>query len=921
MKHKTTPAEFSLILLFVITFFSLPCLTDSTQAADMPDYDRLQPVTTSLRAPTAVAVDNYENIYVTESSNNRLLIYTQSGGYLETLTGLSSPISVAVDGAGMIYIGNEGSGNVEVYDIDLNLLRKLGNDDGEFTKPSGIAIDSDGNIYVSDKGEDKIKVYNPDGTPKFSFGGSGSGNGEFNKPASVTIDRTLGELIVLDRQITQDMYGGEVEGARIQVFDMSGVFKRSFGEYGVGEGLMARPQGAAVDGESRVYVTDALQNIVHVFESSGAFLGTVYSLYNPLRTPLGIAIGESNRIFIASLIGERVDIYGISPYIQMEISPLTLSFTGKEGGNAPASQNVEITNNGSGTLNWTAGANESWIILSSASGSTGPSAVSDISVEINLAGLSVGAYNGSVNISAESGAMEVVNVGLTVLPSPVLSVTPLSLEFTSQNGSNPSSQSLSIQNSGGGILNWTALSNRSWLLIDKGAGSGPDTIGVSVNVSSMGAGSYTGSITVTADALSSPAVIPVTLNIVEITGAINVTTNLAEATFTINGPESFSGSGTAWTEADALTGTYVIIFGDVQGYTTPSSQNEVLEADGAISFNGAYKSDVGGQQNNKSIIVGAGHGSGITGLVRVLNSDGTATGVEFIAHGYEYGVNVATGDINNDGVDEIIAAPGPGSENPAEVNIFDRNGNPLANLNITASQYNYGANVASGDFNGDGYYEVVAGAGAGSVNPAEVRVFVYDHAGQILVDSGINLLAYDTGYGAKVATGDVDGDGIDEIITVPGSGETNVGIIKIWEVDTSLGIGQWSVMLSQEYTDSSRYGYSVSVASGDVNGDSYEEVITGSGPHRRARDEINVFDKDGVSISDFRAHMVNGYGANVAGGDLDGDGVAEIVAGAGPGSKNRAIVKIFDVNGVEQARFKALDTKFGVNVAVGNLGF
>jgi hypothetical protein len=67
--------------------------------------------------------------------------------------------------------------------------------------------------------------------------------------------------------------------------------------------------------------------------------------------------------------------------------------------------------------------------------------------------------------------------------------------------------------------------------------------------------------------------------------------------------------------------------------------------------------------------------------------------------------------------------------------------------------------------------------------------------------------------------------------------------------------------------------------------------------------------------------MVNGYGANVAGGDLDRDGVAEIVAGAGPGSRNRAIVKIFDVNGIEQARFKALDTKFGVNVAIGDLGF
>ncbi|MEW6601280.1 MAG: hypothetical protein AB1499_09935, partial [Nitrospirota bacterium] len=62
------------------------------------------------------------------------------------------------------------------------------------------------------------------------------------------------------------------------------------------------------------------------------------------------------------------------------------------------------------------------------------------------------------------------------------------------------------------------------------------------------------------------------------------------------------------------------------------------------------------------------------------------------------------------------------------------------------------------------------------------------------------------------------------------------------------------------------------------------------------------------------------YGVNVASGDLDNDGVSEIVAGTGPGDRNRAIVKIFDANGVEQARFKVMNTRYGVNIAVGHLG-
>jgi hypothetical protein len=416
-------------------------------------------------------------------------------------------------------------------------------------------------------------------------------------------------------------------------------------------------------------------------------------------------------------------------------------------------------------------------------------------------------------------------------------------------------------------------------------------------------------------------VIPVTLNIIQETGSINVTTSVAGATFTISGAASYSGSGAVWTRAGAPTGTYAIVYGDVAGYTTPSSQNQMLQSDGTIAFHGEYVANVVEEPERRgSIIAGAGPGEGNEGLVKVFKADGTDTGVEFIAHGYGYGVNIAAGDINKDGVDEIITAPGPGADNPAEIRIYDKNGNELTNLRITAGQYKYGANVAAGDFNGDGYNEVVVGAGEGEENPADVKVYAYDSVSQVMVDSGISLAAYSTGYGVRVAAGDMDCDDVDEIVTVPGAGGNNAGIVKVWDVDTAMGAGQWSVRKVQEYTVSSQYRNSISVAVGDVNGDGYAELIAGAGPDRRARDEIKVYDRNGDKVTEFMSYITKQYGVNVASGDLDDDGVAEIVAGAGPGERNRAIVKIFDANGVEKARFKVMGTRYGVNVAVGELG-
>ncbi len=899
----------------------------TSAAAAMPEYERLGAVTESLNAPAAIALDAYENLYVAEPVNNRVLIYSPGGEHIDILPGLSNPISIAVDADGRVLVGSSDRKNVEVYDAELNFLFKLGVGNGEFEKPSAIAVDADGNIYVADSDYNDINVYDPDGTYSFSFGGPSAAvptpDGRFNYPTAITIDRARGELIVADLQLIKS-WSGTYRGARVQVFSLSDLLNpaidpklpdRSFGEYGTGTGKMLKPKGVAVDEAGRIYVTDSAQGVAHVFDGDGASLGTIYDLAVPMRTPLGIALGRSNRLFIASLNATRVDIYGLQPYEQMQVEPLSLAFQGQEGAEAPAAQSVYITNTGTGTLNWSASTGSTWITLPEEAVPAGPAETAGLEVGVNLAGLAAGSYTAAVQVVGESGITETVQISLEVTASPELSVTPLSLEFVSINGSDPGTKSLSVQNTGTGTLNWSAESGSIWLSIDNTAGTAPDTINASPDISTLAEGTYLSSITVTAAAAAgSPVVVPVTLEIIEQKGTINVVTNLERAVFTINGAASYTGSGTLWTKTDAPAGTYAIVYAEAPGYIKPGASAQTLAPEGSITFSGLYRKEYQ-LTPMQSIIVGAGANRHNPGTVEIIHPD-ASKGVEFTAHAYNYGAQVAAGDINADGVDEIITAPGAGPGNPAEINIFDALGNRLDNLSITANQYGYGANIASADFDGDGRDEVIVGAGTGPGNPAEVKIFTYDPILQQMVDSGLELLAHDPAYGVRVAAADIDGDGTKELVTASGAS----GEVRMWSIDTSEA-GQWSAEFEGEFIVQSRRGYSVTIAGGDINGDGIDEIITGPGPHKKARDRVEVFESDGTSILKFRARVSKRYGVEVAAGDINADGKAEIITAGGPHKNSRARIKVYDMYGRRIARYKAMKLKYGANVAAGSLGF
>src|SRR5581483_5132652 len=94
----------------------------------------------------------------------------------------------------------------------------------------------------------------------------------------------------------------------------------------------------------------------------------------------------------------------------LALSAGTMAFSGTAGSVNPASQAVNVSNSGTGTLNWTASSNQSWLQVSPASGS-GSGA---ITAQANLAGLSAGTYTGAITVTAAGAAGSPATVAVTL---------------------------------------------------------------------------------------------------------------------------------------------------------------------------------------------------------------------------------------------------------------------------------------------------------------------------------------------------------------------------------------------------------------------------------------------------------------------------------------------------------------------------
>ncbi|MFN7972034.1 MAG: hypothetical protein U0166_06735 [Acidobacteriota bacterium] len=160
----------------------------------------------------------------------------------------------------------------------------------------------------------------------------------------------------------------------------------------------------------------------------------------------------------------------------------------------------------------------------------------------------------------------------------------------------------------------------------------------------------------------------------------------------------------------------------------------------------------------------------------------------------------------------------------------------------------------------------------------------------------------------------------DEIVTGSGPGATNPPVGKTWDHAAPPAT-------IASFTPYGGSGYGVNVASADIVSGGNVEVTTGPGPGAVYGPQVRGFNPDGTAIGkvNFFAYGTLKYGAHPGGGDLDGDGHAEILSGPGPGPVFGPHVRGWNYDGValtamSKISFFAYGTlKFGVNVAAGKV--
>src|SRR5207253_2172868 len=152
--------------------------------------------------------------------------------------------------------------------------------------------------------------------------------------------------------------------------------------------------------------------------------------------------------------------------------------------------------------------------------------------------------------------------------------------------------------------------------------------------------------------------------------------------------------------------------------------------------------------------------------VRLFEPPGMTSFFSFLAYssGFTGGVRVAAGDVNGDGLMDVIVGTGPGGG--PNVKVFDgKDGALIRSFFAYDPGFAGGVFVAAGDVNGDGKADIITGADSGG--SPHVRVFDGGNGSELR-----SFLAFDAAFtgGVRVAAGDVNGDGKADIITGSGPG-------------------------------------------------------------------------------------------------------------------------------------------------------
>jgi uncharacterized repeat protein (TIGR01451 family) len=301
-----------------------------------------------LAYPYGVALDTVGNLYIADTSDNRIR-KVDTAGFITTVAGnggygfsgddgtaiaaqLASPKGVAVDASGNLYISDSGAARIRKVagGIITTLVGGAVNDGGfavfgQLNQPSGVARDNAGNTYIADTSNNRVRKVTAAGTiatvagtgaPGFAGDGTAATAARLYAPQGLALD-AAGILYIAD-----------TSNYRVRKLDGSGNISTVAGNGSccspTGDGAAATgarigaPYGLAVDSSGNLYVSDINNHVIRKVDAAGIITtvaGTGSYGYSgdggpatsaKLYGPYALAVDATGNLYIADRYNYRV---------------------------------------------------------------------------------------------------------------------------------------------------------------------------------------------------------------------------------------------------------------------------------------------------------------------------------------------------------------------------------------------------------------------------------------------------------------------------------------------------------------------------------------------------------------------------------------------------------------------------------------
>lgn len=265
----------------------------------------------ALTRPVGVAVGRNDFVYATDTKADVVRVFNSQGRYQFSFgeiddgdkKKLGAPAYVVVDEQENVYVSDRALRAIYVFTPAGEYLRKIVPDDEEKAKtfgPLGMGFDADGNLYVTDVGDTRnhrLVVFNPQGKEIKRFGTTGQAGQMSDLPGKFYFPNGI--------VVPDEIFIGDSDNRRVQVFDKQGVFDRFIRTSGI-------PRGMVVDTQDRLYVVDALSHSVDVYSLEGEIIvsfGKNGVGPGEFRFANAIALDSEERIYITDRENNQIQVW------------------------------------------------------------------------------------------------------------------------------------------------------------------------------------------------------------------------------------------------------------------------------------------------------------------------------------------------------------------------------------------------------------------------------------------------------------------------------------------------------------------------------------------------------------------------------------------------------------------------------------